>query len=979
MNSKGPKLTYLFLIVAILFFSTSMILFAPLSCMFQHGSISPEIKSQFHIQQLMNDQDRAKSLIVSPDFLEPPLYFIPNNGQFDEEALFCAQTSRYTLWLTTEALVFDSVRREYTHDNNLNPSNRRVEKKPKNLNYKRDVSRLIFLNTHNNPVVYPLDCAHHKVNYFTRNDKSKWRTNIETSRAVLYKNLYDKIDMKISGVEEELEYDFIIRPGGNVSDIHLEYEAIRGTRIDESGHLVIDTRFGELMHKKPECYQIIEGERVKAEAAFREIGAHTYGFKVEEFNRDYELIIDPMVIVSSTYMGGSGDDEGFDVVVNEAGEVYVAGDTMSLDFPILNPMQETFAGNRDIFVTKISSDGSTVLYSTYLGGSDWDWSPSIAVDNEGAIYLTGSTESNDFPTMNPYQENNAGPGADVFITKIDAAGTELVYSTYLGGSLYSRYEDGPHDYGLGIDIDSVGAAYVTGETWTYDFPTKNAIEEYYGGLGDSFVTKINPQGTDLVYSTLLPVCTGGIGWDAGFGIAVDSEGAAYVTGVQTCDYPIGPPEVTFVMKIRPEGDDLEYRLAGKLVSINSEQARLRGSQGRDIAVDVKGAAYIVGDGGPRTKDRNAFISKYDPAGMREYSFSLWGSRDEYGYGITVDSEGAAYVTGSTNSIDFRTVNPLQENRAGGMDAFVAKVSPEGDELEYSTYLGGARADVGRGIAAGANGVAYVVGGTYSINFPTKNPVQENNAGGSDAFITKLSFSTYSLEVKAGTGGTTDPSPGNYDICVGSEIMVKAIPNEGFGFSHWSGDATSQDNPVTVLMDRDKSIQANFVRQYALNISAGLGGTTDPIPGKHVYNTGTKVTIMGIPENDYRFSHWSGDIGGRTNPKTISMNSDKSVTANFIRIIYPPSSFSGKKFLNRSLSQAEYINVLSWQVNTNNENIQNYKIYTVDGQSWSLLVELNANTFEYWHRRVVKDKPYTYAIVAVNDESREGDPAYVTVQ
>ena len=232
---------------------------------------------------------------------------------------------------------------------------------------------------------------------------------------------------------------------------------------------------------------------------------------------------------------------------------------------------------------------------------------------------------------------------------------------------------------------------------------------------------------------------------------------------------------------------------------------------------------------------------------------------------------------------------------------------------------------------------------------------------------------------AGAHGTTDPPPGTYDYCAGREAVIEAIPDEGYGFSHWSGDATGTDNPITIIMDSDKSIEANFIRQYTLTVTSGLGGTTDPSPGTYLINKGTKVTLTGIPALHYRFSHWSGDIGGRTNPKIKTMNKDLSVTANFMRIIYPPSNVSGEKVLNRSLSQAEYINILSWQSNANNENIRNYKIYQVDGESRGLLVELGASVFEYWHRGVEETASYTYVIVAVNDEGREGDPAFVTVQ
>jgi len=170
-----------------------------------------------------------------------------------------------------------------------------------------------------------------------------------------------------------------------------------------------------------------------------------------------------------------------------------------------------------------------------------------------------------------------------------------------------------------------------------------------------------------------------------------------------------------------------------------------------------------------------------------------------------------------------------------------------------------------------------------------------------------------------------------------------------------------------------------ISYYTLIINAGTGGTTEPPPGTYTYDNGTEVTIRAIPNTNYKFEEWSGDASGTTNPLTITMDSDKSITANFIQIIYAPLNSAGQKVLNRSLSQAEYINVLTWQANPNNVNIVKYKIYQVEGRSQTLLVELNANTFEYWHRRVEKDKQYTYVLVAVNDEGEEGDPAYITVQ
>ncbi len=241
---------------------------------------------------------------------------------------------------------------------------------------------------------------------------------------------------------------------------------------------------------------------------------------------------------------------------------------------------------------------------------------------------------------------------------------------------------------------------------------------------------------------------------------------------------------------------------------------------------------------------------------------------------------------------------------------------------------------------------------------------------------------HTLAIATGEGGTTNPSPGTHVYDVGEKVSISAIPENGYGFTSWSGNASGTDNPIRITMDSDKSIKANFVRQYSLTLTSGAGGTIDPPPGSYNYDEGTEFTITAKPNTHYRFSEWTGDVhpGKRTsNPITIIMDSDKSIKANFIRIIYAPLNFTGKKVLNRSLSQAEYINVLNWQANPNNVNIVKYRIYILEGVSKNLLVEQDANAFEYWHRDVEKDKQHIYGICAVNDEDREGDPSYATVQ
>jgi len=253
-------------------------------------------------QRVVEDQGGFKNLKISPEYGKIPLYFIPNEGQVNENVLFYAKASRYNLWITKEGLVFDSTRKIEEKGRKSQIFSLRDGMSLEDSKYDRDVSRLIFLNSNKNTEIIPVDVTEHKVNYFKGNDRSKWRTNIQSSRGVLYKELYKNIDLKVYGAEKQIEYDFIVKPWGKVTDISFGYKDVEKTKIDGMGNLIVKTKFGELKHSKPVCYQIIEGEKFEVEAQFKKIRNNTYGFKVEEHNKDYELIIDPMVFVYSTYL-----------------------------------------------------------------------------------------------------------------------------------------------------------------------------------------------------------------------------------------------------------------------------------------------------------------------------------------------------------------------------------------------------------------------------------------------------------------------------------------------------------------------------------------------------------------------------------------------------------------------------------------------------------------------------------------------------
>jgi Beta-propeller repeat len=389
-------------------------------------------------------------------------------------------------------------------------------------------------------------------------------------------------------------------------------------------------------------------------------------------------------LVYSTYLGGTSVDEGHAIAVDSAGNAYVAGRTTSTDFPTVNPLQSVnnghnsgspYAGNA--FISKLSADGSKLLYSTYLGGSSTptsltgDYASAIAVDSTGHAYVTGASDSLDFATVNARQYWNAG-GYDAFVAKLSATGSALVYYTFLGGS--------GNDSAAAIAVDGAGFAYVTGGTTSFDFPTRNALQDenqsgapFGNVLGNAFVTKVSADGSVFVYSTYL----GGTGPDRGNAIALDSAGNAYVTGAtQSPDFPTVHP--------------------------------------------LQSGHASAGSGA-------AFVSKLNSAGSA-LMYSTYLGNGDGATAIAVDCAGNAYIAGGVSSKDFPTVNALQSanesaNQVVPENAFVSELNAGGSALLFSTYLGGSGDDGVTAIAVDCRGDVYVSGVTTSRDFPTVNALE----------------------------------------------------------------------------------------------------------------------------------------------------------------------------------------------------------------------------------------------------------------
>ena len=535
-----------------------------------------------------------------------PLSFEENRGQADDKVKFITRGDRHSMYLTaTESvMIFAGNRRTLT-----------------------TALKMKFVGGDDAARVIGIERLAGKSNYLIGNDPEKWRTNVRTYSKVKCEQVYKGIDVVYYGNRRQLEYDLIVAPGADFKPVRIAFTGAKSIRTDNRGDLVLETESGEVRQASPFAYQEI-GERRKPVAARYVIeGNREVGFTVGEYDANLPLIIDPVLSYSS-FLGGDGLDTGTDIALDSSGNIYVAGTTASTNFPVtpgtLKPPLTGF--DADAFITKLNPAGTEIIYSTYLRGGAADGAfsgfdgfnqrqggVSIAVDAAGSVFVTGRTFSQNFLiTTGAFQKSFDEIHGDCFITKLSSSGDALVYSTYLGG----EEEDFPAD----IAVDSTGSVYVTGNTYSRDFPTANALQPAHSNdecsagdflfqCSDAFVTKLNATGSALVYSTYL----GGNKYDGASGIAIDSEGSAYIAGLTgSSNFPTTP---------------------------GAFQSRFNG--GSLIFVTQFGNA---GD---------AFVSRLSPSGSAlVYSTYLGGRRDDTALGIAVDSSGNAYVTGKTDSVDF---------------------------------------------------------------------------------------------------------------------------------------------------------------------------------------------------------------------------------------------------------------------------------------------------------------------------------------
>src|SRR5262245_16595924 len=624
-----------------------------------------------------------------------PLSFEPNRGQAHPDVQFLSRGNGYALFLTpTEAvLVLD---RPGGPDAGT-------------------VFRMQVVGARSEAKATGVQELPGRTSYFLGKDPGKWRTDVSTYARVEYRDVYPGIDLVYYGTQRRLlEYDFVVAPGADPTTISLRFHGADSVAIDTDGGLALQGSAGRIRLHKPVAYQDMDGARKDVSVAYVLEDDGRVGFKVAAYNTAAPLVIDPIVAAYATFLGGNSIDQGFGIAVDAAGNAYITGDTFSTDFPTTGgSAQPVIVAGKDVFVTKLNAAGNALEYSTFLGGNLEDAGRGIAVDSAGNAIVTGFTESVDFPVTPGASQATSGGSTDVFVAKLNATGSALVYSTYLGGTGV--------DIGLGVAVDGFGNAYVTGGTRPTigsGYPTTDGAFQRTPGGGtcetvpcrDAFVTKLDPAGT-VVYSTLL----GGGADDAGNSITVDSGGNAAVTGfTRSRNFPItaGAFQATllgttdaFVTKLNAAGSALLYStyLGGTGVDI-----------GNGIALDGAGTAHITGTtssanfpatGPGFTGLGEAFVTKLalTAGASPAYSRSLLSL--DIGQAIAVDRNGNALITGT----EFRcTVTGFSGCTDPHNDAFVAKVDPSA-AVVVTVFLGGSSDESGQAIAVDSAGSPYVTG------------------------------------------------------------------------------------------------------------------------------------------------------------------------------------------------------------------------------------------------------------------------------
>ncbi|MGA1873172.1 MAG: fibronectin type III domain-containing protein [Thermoplasmatota archaeon] len=710
-------------------------------------------------------------------------------------------------------------------------------------------------------------------NFFLGNDRERWAGGARSFGTVVYTDIWEGIDLVFRSAGETVKYDIYLDPGADASRIGFIVEGHTSLAVVDND-LRIGTGIGISITDSGlvACYTDGKGESIDVDFRIHDEDSYTIVLKGRDPERG--VLIDP--IVYSSYLGGNDEDYAYFCDVDTSGNTYMTGFTASTNFPTTTgAYQTTLAAILDVFVTKVDQSATAVVFSSYLGGAQMDYGYSIKVDGYGDVYVAGSSYSLDFPTTpGAYNEThwNSSDFTDVIVFKLSSNGATLSYSTYVAGSQddeawcldidgsgnayvvgtsystdfpttsdaydttgddwgeiiffklsskgdsleYSTFFGGVEsESGYGIEYDGSGNVYITGSSWSRDFPTTSgAYQQTIQGWTDVVVLKLNVDRSTLIYSTFI----GGDDEEEGTAITVDSSGNAFVTG-----YTWG---------------------------------------GMSVMFPTTTGAYSTSYGGGTW---DAFALKLNSAGTSLiYSTFLGGSVDETGVRIDIDKAGKAYICGYTDSTNFPTVPGADYTSSrGSLDGFVTVVNPTGSSLTYSSYLGGTSDEIATGIYVDAMNEAHVVGITDSANFPTTSGViSTTKAQGADCFLTKLNFT-----LPPGLPRSLAATPGDDHIDL---TWSAPLSDGGWPITKYTihkrvdGDPDTETVNLTATNYRDSNVSVGVKYMYSVSASnmwkegprtseVGAMVTSAPLPPINL----TAVTTVGRVELDWEAPEFNG--------------------------------------------------------------------------------------------------------------------------
>jgi hypothetical protein len=731
---------------------------------------------------IINYRDKAESLSRSN--------FIRNEGQLNSSEILY-YSGGGNLYFTPNSMFYRSREVEQCKKNVYDPDflfNPRIDTN-KSLHELGVVIKYSFIGS-NNIIPTGMERCDWNTNFFIGNVSEKWHRNVPNYKKIEYKDLWNNIDFYYYYDQNGIKYDIILNPGADPNNIRIKIEGHESLSLTDKGDLLIRTKYWDIIDSGIYAYYN-DNTMSNIKCTFSLITQDVYSFSLNNYDREREVVIDPLIY--STFIGGCDEDGGTAIALDKDGNIFTTG-YAETDYPTsIGAFDRTFNyGIGDVFITKLDPTGSSLVYSTYIGGNDYDCGLSITIDTNGCSYVTGFIKSKDFPMINGSFDTTQNGDFDAFIIKINNTGSSIILSTYLGGK--------GSDYGKGIAIDTSENIIITGNTNSSNYPVSNNAYDntYNGNWMDAFLTKLDSNGSFLLFSTFI----GGTKMDYSTSVTLDQNKNIYLTGfTESWNFPVtsGSFDTTynglmdvFVSKFDPFGINLIFStfIGGKDHDLS-----------RAITLDQKNDVYITGSTGqyfeaygdfPTTEGAydttfngylDIFVTKLDKTGSYLiYSTLIGGNDQEQGNGISLDPDANAYITGETVSIDFPVTKGADDvSYNGDIEAYALKLSANGSELEYSTYLGGGKRDGGYGIVVDNDRFVYVVGDTfYDPNlFPVTDGAYDTTHNGAfDVFVLKLNMTNDNIKPVFGQdlsdGNATTGDRFGFEIEVTDYVGVSVV-------------------------------------------------------------------------------------------------------------------------------------------------------------------------------------------------------------